>query len=201
MVHTNPINIDIDLKVKGKSYSILKKNKIKVKRGLLKKDAINLYRSYSINRKKKLPYVIGKIALSNNNLIYSQFSKRITDQVSDKLTHYLRYKNDSIMISSKTLNTDNPKLNCRLKGFDKFSPRRIILDRNLEIKINSYIFKSAKKYGNILVVSVTNDKFVNKGPGRPAFSINNRLKFLQEIECIDYLYTSNDPTSEKVIKN
>ena len=62
-------------------------------------------------------------------------------------------------------------------------------------------FKSAKKYGNILVVSVTNDKFVNKGPGRPAFSINNRLKFLQEIECIDYLYTSNDPTSEKVIKN
>ena len=44
---------DIDLKVKGKSYSILKKNNIKVKRGLLKKDAINLYRSYSINRKKK----------------------------------------------------------------------------------------------------------------------------------------------------
>ena len=49
------------------------------------------------------------------------------------------------MISSKTLNTDNPKLNCRLKGFEKFSPRRIILDKNLKIKINSYIFKSAKK--------------------------------------------------------
>ena len=62
-------------------------------------------------------------------------------------------------------------------------------------------FKSAKKYGNILVVSVTNDKYVNKGPGRPAFSIDNRLKFLQEIECIDYLYASNDLTSEKVIKN
>ena len=62
-------------------------------------------------------------------------------------------------------------------------------------------FKSAKKYGNILVVSVTNDKFVNKGPGRPAFSISNRLKFLHEIECIDYLYVSNDLTSEKVIKN
>ena len=43
---------DIDLKVKGKSYSILKKNNIKVKRGLLKNDAINLYRSYLINRKK-----------------------------------------------------------------------------------------------------------------------------------------------------
>ena len=112
---------DIDLKVKGKSYSILKKNNIKVKRGLLKKDAINLYRSYLINRKKKLPYVIGKIALSNNNLIYSQFSKRITNQVSDKLTHYLRFKSDAILISSKTLNIDNPKLNCRLNGYNKFS--------------------------------------------------------------------------------
>ena len=33
---------DIDLKVKGKSYSILRKNKIKVKKGLLRKDAENL---------------------------------------------------------------------------------------------------------------------------------------------------------------
>jgi len=62
-------------------------------------------------------------------------------------------------------------------------------------------FKSSKKYGNILVVSITSDKFVNKGPGRPAFSVNNRLKFLQEVECIDYLYVSNDFTAEKVIKN
>ena len=62
-------------------------------------------------------------------------------------------------------------------------------------------FKAAKKYGNILVVSVTNDNFVNKGPGRPAFSINNRIKFLQEIECIDYLYISNDLTAEKAINN
>ena len=83
--------------------------------------------------------------ISKNRLIYSEGIKRITGKSSDKLTHYLRYKNDSIMISSKTLNTDNPKLNCRLEGFEKFSPRRIILDRNLEMKINSYIFKSIKK--------------------------------------------------------
>ena len=87
---------------------------------------------------------------------------------------------------------------------NKFTKKKIILCHGvfdlLHIGHISY-FKSAKKYGNILVVSVTDDKFVNKGPGRPAFSINNRLKFLQEIECIDYLYTSNDLTAEKVIKN
>ena len=91
-------------------------------------------------------------------MIYSEGIKRITDKSSDKLTHYLRYKNDSIMISSKTLNTDNPKLNCRLKGFEKFSPRRIILDRNLEMKINSYIFKSTKKNNTIVFHNSSNSK-------------------------------------------
>ena len=62
------------------------------------------------------------------------------------------------MISSKTLNTDNPKLNCRLKGFEKFSPRRIILDRNLEMKINSYIFKSTKKNNTIVFHNSSNGK-------------------------------------------
>ena len=54
------------------------------------------------------------------------------------------------MISSKTLNKDNPKLNCRLKYLSKFSPKRIILDRNLETKKNSYIFKTANKNNTII---------------------------------------------------
>ena len=103
--------------------SRISNKKIKVKKGLLKYDAKNLYDSYIVNRNKKLPFVTAKIAISKNKLIYSKGSKRITHETSDKLTHYLRYKNDSIMISSKTLNIDNPKLNCRLKGFENFSPR------------------------------------------------------------------------------
>ena len=88
--------------------------------------------------------------MSNNNLIYSKGNKRITDKVSDKLSHFLRYKNDAIMISSKTLNIDNPKLNCRLKGFENFSPIRIILDRNLKVRQDSYILKSVKKNNTII---------------------------------------------------
>ena len=62
-------------------------------------------------------------------------------------------------------------------------------------------FKSAKKLGDILVISVTDDQFVNKGPGRPAFKIDDRVKFLKEIDCIDYVCISNATTSEKIIKN
>jgi len=147
---------DIDKRVKGKSFKILSNKKIKVKRGLLKEDAKDLYDSYIINRTSKLPYVTAKIAVSKNKLIYSKGTKRITDMNSDKITHYLRYKNDSIMISSKTLNIDNPKLTCRLKGYGKFSPKRIVLDKNLDIKLTSYIFKSAKKGNTIIFYNSSN---------------------------------------------
>tara|TARA_B100000780_G_scaffold131858_1_gene92449 strand:- start:1434 stop:2132 length:699 start_codon:yes stop_codon:yes gene_type:complete len=110
----------------------------------------NFYNNYFFNRKNKMPYVTGKIAVSKNNLIYSENKKRITDIHSDNITHFLRYKNDSLMVSSTTLNTDDPKLDCRLNGFKKFSPKRIILDNNLKMKINSYIFKTANKNNTII---------------------------------------------------
>ena len=85
-------------------------------------------------------------------------------------------------IKNKILDIQNLK---KLKN--RFKGKKIVLCHGvfdlLHVGHISY-FKSAKKLGSILVVSVTHDKFVNKGPGRPAFSINNRLKFLQVIQII-----------------
>ena len=85
----------------------------------------------------------------------------------------------------------------------KHKNRRIVLCHGvfdlLHIGHINY-FKSAKKLGHILVVSITDDQFVNKGPGRPAFKINDRVKFLKEINCIDFICVSRDYTAEKVIK-
>ena len=149
---------DIDKKVKGKSFKILKAKDIIVKKGLLKKDVANFYSTYFFNRKNKLPFVTGKIATSKNNVVYSEKMERVAAINSDKFTHFLRYKNDSIMISYKTLNKDNPKLNCRLEGLKKFSPKRIILDNNLNTKTNSYIFKTA----NVIIQSFFIIKQINK---------------------------------------
>jgi diaminohydroxyphosphoribosylaminopyrimidine deaminase / 5-amino-6-(5-phosphoribosylamino)uracil reductase len=142
--------IDIDKKVSGKSKKILSSKKIKVKTGLLNNEIKEFYKSYFFNRKNHLPYVTGKIAISKNNLIYSKDNKRITNTLSDKFTHYLRYKNDSILISYKTLNKDNPKLNCRLKNLKRFSPKRIILDNKLELNKKSHLFKTANKKNTIV---------------------------------------------------
>lgn len=48
-------------------------------------------------------------------------------------------------------------------------------------------FSSAKKYGDILVVTITADRFVKKGPGRPVFNEKLRAEFLAAIEMVDYV--------------
>lgn len=59
--------------------------------------------------------------------------------------------------------------------------------------------KKAKSFGNILIVSITSDKFVNKGPGRPYFDQKLRAEFLESIEVVDYVVINNFETSEKII--
>jgi diaminohydroxyphosphoribosylaminopyrimidine deaminase/5-amino-6-(5-phosphoribosylamino)uracil reductase len=204
---------DIDVKVKGKSFKILSNKKIKVKKGLLKTEAKNLYDSYIVNRNKKLPYVTAKIAISNNRIIYSRGTKRITDKSSDRLTHYLRYKNDSIMISSKTLNIDNPKLNCRLRGFEKFSPRRIVLDKYLKIKLNSYIFKSTKKNNTIIFHNSFDNKKIqilkkkgitlikSKLDSKKLFNLRIVLEKLYTLGTRNLLIEGGDRITKNLIKN
>ena len=62
-------------------------------------------------------------------------------------------------------------------------------------------FKEAKTFGDILVVSITPDEFVHKGPGRPAFSTSLRLESLSELESVDYVVANNWPTAEEIINN
>jgi len=55
-------------------------------------------------------------------------------------------------------------------------------------------FAAAKKFGDVLVVSLTRDEFVNKGPGRPAFTQDLRAETLAALEAIDYV-TLNEPVA------
>ena len=203
---------DVDEKVKGKSFKILRSKNVIVKKGLLYDEVIDFYKPYFFNRKNKMPYVTGKIAVSKNNLIYSRGTKRITDIHSDKFTHFFRYKNDSLMISYKTLNKDNPKLDCRLKGLSKFSPKRIILDNKLEINTNSYIFRSANKNNTIIFyknaikakISVFKKKHIclikSNLSKNGYFDIKIILKKLYDLGCRNLLVEGGNDLSKNIIK-
>ena len=153
--------IDPDIRTKSKSFKIFKAKKIKVKFGLLKKEAKKIYKPYIHNKNKNLPFVTGKLAISKNKFIYSSKQKKITNEYSNSISHLLRYRNDSILISSRTLNIDNPKLDCRIQGLSHYSPKRIILDRKLLINKNSYIFQTANEKNTIIFYNKGNLKKIN----------------------------------------
>lgn len=61
--------------------------------------------------------------------------------------------------------------------------------------------QEAKEQGDILVVSVTAAKYVNKGPGRPYFNDQQRMTFLASLEFVDYVILSEAVTVHKIVES
>ena len=61
-------------------------------------------------------------------------------------------------------------------------------------------FEQAKKLGDILVVTVTPDKYVTKGPNHPAFTEDLRAEAIAALDCVDYVAINNWPTAVETIK-
>ena len=62
-------------------------------------------------------------------------------------------------------------------------------------------FREAKSKGDILVVTVTPDKFVSKGPNRPIFSLNTRMEAISELDCVDFVAPNITSNAIKPIIN
>jgi cytidyltransferase-like protein len=60
-------------------------------------------------------------------------------------------------------------------------------------------FIDAKNQGDILIVTITPDRFIQKGPGRPFFNEKIRLKQLAAQEIIDYVSLNKWPTAIETI--
>ncbi len=60
--------------------------------------------------------------------------------------------------------------------------------------------QSAKRMGNVLVVTVTPDRFVKKGPGRPVFHETLRAESLAELESVDFVAINQWPTAVETIR-
>jgi rfaE bifunctional protein nucleotidyltransferase chain/domain len=60
--------------------------------------------------------------------------------------------------------------------------------------------QAAKKMGDILVVTLSPDKYVDKGPGRPVFSEDLRAECLAALECVDYVAINEWPTAEETLR-
>jgi cytidyltransferase-like protein len=60
-------------------------------------------------------------------------------------------------------------------------------------------FKDARRFGDVLVVTVTPDRFVNKGPHRPVFGEDLRCEAIAALSVVDYVAVNNWPTAVETI--
>jgi cytidyltransferase-like protein len=61
-------------------------------------------------------------------------------------------------------------------------------------------FEEARALGDVLVVTITGEKFVNKGPGRPYFNDQLRTRWLAALQCVDHVAVVPFPAAEEAIR-
>ena len=127
---------DIDTRSYNKSSDYLKKKNISVQSGILYEKINSFYKSYYNYKKKELPFVTCKLAVSKDYYTIDRKNKWITNAYSRGRVHLMRSWHDCIITSSNTVIKDNPRLTCRIYGLKKRSPARIIFDNRLKTPIN-----------------------------------------------------------------
>jgi rfaE bifunctional protein nucleotidyltransferase chain/domain len=60
--------------------------------------------------------------------------------------------------------------------------------------------QSAKEHGDVLIVTVTPDHFVNKGPHRPVFEERLRTQAIASLDCVDYVAVNQWPTAVEALR-
>lgn len=61
-------------------------------------------------------------------------------------------------------------------------------------------FQEARNLGDKLIVTITADEFVNKGPGRPIFSEDERLEMIRALRCVDHAEICREKTGLAMIR-
>ena len=60
-------------------------------------------------------------------------------------------------------------------------------------------FSAARAFGDVLMVTVTPDQYVNKGPWRPAFGSELRAEAVASLDAVDHVAINTKPTATEVI--
>ena len=176
---------DPDKRVNGLGEKLLRNNGVAVVGGILTEETKKIYSGYILNRKFQRPKIIIKIGSSLDTKIASKPNKsdRITNDQVKKIVHVLRSEADAVLVGKKTVNIDNPRLNCRIEGLKKFSPIRIILSKKLDLNLNSNIFKNCKISPTIIFTLKNQNQKIKKIFEKKVkvFMLNKRMFKLSNI--------------------
>ncbi|RVQ58885.1 bifunctional diaminohydroxyphosphoribosylaminopyrimidine deaminase/5-amino-6-(5-phosphoribosylamino)uracil reductase RibD [Sinorhizobium medicae] len=145
--------LDPDERVAGRGIVLLREAGIAVDIGVLREEGERALQAYLMRQCKKRPHVTLKLAVSNDGMIgrSGEGQVRITGAVSRAQVQILRAETDAILVGIGTASADDPELTVRMQGLEDRSPVRIVLDRRLELPIESKLVRSAGEVSLIVV--------------------------------------------------
>ena len=150
--------LDSNSLVAGKGVSHIENAGINVIVGVLEKECRMHHKRFFKVQENKRPYIILKWAETKDGFV-APISKNenkpifISNTYSQQLVHKLRSAEHAILVGTKTVLADNPKLNIR--SWSGENPVRVVLDNTLRIPKNSNILDGSVK---TIVITAAKDK-------------------------------------------
>ncbi|WP_207421621.1 bifunctional diaminohydroxyphosphoribosylaminopyrimidine deaminase/5-amino-6-(5-phosphoribosylamino)uracil reductase RibD [Desertivirga brevis] len=156
--------------VNGRGIEKLRAAGIEVFENVLREECEFLNRRFFTRVKKQRPYIILKWAQTRDHYFAPEGNKQkwISSPLAKVLSHKWRSEEDAILVGKKTALIDNPQLNVR--EWPGRNPRRIVIDRNLELPENLHFFDQSQ--GTIVFNSKKTE-------------IHDQIKYL-EVEDFDH---------------
>ena len=137
--------------VNGKGIRFLRRNKVDISVGLLRKEASELNEDFFWAITRGMPWITVKMALTFDGKIADIYgdSKWITNKKARIFVHDIRRRHAAIAIGSGTLKRDNPQLTVRhVRGK---SPVRVVFASKTNLS-KSYNFRKNAKKGRSIIV-------------------------------------------------
>ncbi|MBO9123427.1 MULTISPECIES: bifunctional diaminohydroxyphosphoribosylaminopyrimidine deaminase/5-amino-6-(5-phosphoribosylamino)uracil reductase RibD [unclassified Rhizobium] len=144
---------DPDERVSGRGIAMLRDAGITVETGLLEEEGRQSLAAYLTRQTKNRPYVILKLAVSEDGMIgrVGEGQIAITGPAARAEVQQLRAETDAILVGIGTAVADDPELTVRIQGLEGRSPVRIVLDPLLELPLTSKLVRTARQVPVIVV--------------------------------------------------
>ncbi|MBI3317700.1 MAG: bifunctional diaminohydroxyphosphoribosylaminopyrimidine deaminase/5-amino-6-(5-phosphoribosylamino)uracil reductase RibD [Candidatus Omnitrophica bacterium] len=136
MVDPNPLT-------RGKGFRRLRRRGLRIRTGVLEKEARALNRVFVTRMRLKRPFVTVKVAQSLDGKIATAAgeSRWISGPEAREWVHRFRDRVDAVLVGVGTVLKDDPLLTVRLKGKKK-EPVRVVLDARLRTPPSAELFSS-----------------------------------------------------------
>jgi diaminohydroxyphosphoribosylaminopyrimidine deaminase/5-amino-6-(5-phosphoribosylamino)uracil reductase len=133
-------NVDTNPLVGGSGIKKLREAGIEVITGILEREGRELNHRFFTCMEKNRPYVVLKWAQTADGFLARENldSKWISNEYSRQLVHKWRSEEDSILVGTRTVFHDNPRLTVR--DWSGRNPVRIVIDRFLKLSRTLHVF-------------------------------------------------------------